>query len=78
MRPCSYRTSAVNSQMNGFIMERHKTVICQELRGNKGVILYSNVSSLLDFVRALANPFIVKVSAVRLHTFVTKTFSMMR
>ena len=64
--------------MNGFIMEHHKTIMCQELRGNKGFIYYTNVSSLLDFVRALANPFIIKVSAVRLHTFVTKTFSMMR
>ena len=64
MRACSYRTSAVNSQMNGFIMEHHKTIMCQELRGNKGLILYTNVSSLLDFVRALANPFIIKISAV--------------
>ena len=77
MRACSYRTSAVNSQMNGFIMEHHKTVMCQELRGNKGVIFVYQ-SSLLDLIRALANPFIVKVRAVRLHTFVTKTFSMMR
>ena len=38
MRPCSYRTSAVNSQMNGFIMERRETIMCQELGGNKGVI----------------------------------------
>ena len=37
MRACSFRTSAVNSQMNGFIMEHHKTIMCQELRVNKGV-----------------------------------------
>ena len=74
MRACSYRTSAVNSQMNGFIMEHHKTIMCQEVRSNKGVILYAKVSSLLDFMRTLAYHFIIKVSGVRLHTFVTEDF----
>ena len=32
-------------------MEHHKTIMCQVLRGNKGVIFYTNVSSLLDFVQ---------------------------
>ena len=52
-------------------MEHHKTTRNQELRSNKGLICYANVSSLLDFVRALANPFVIKASGVRLHTFVT-------
>ena len=72
MRTCSHRTSAVNSQMNGFIMAHHETIMCQELRSNKGVIVYANISSLLDFVRTLAYPFIIKTSGVRLHTFVTE------
>ena len=48
--------------------------MCQELRSNKGVILYAKVSNLLDFVRTLAYHFIIKVSGVRLHTFVTEDF----
>ena len=46
------RPSAVNSQ-NERVMERYKTIVYKEIRGNK--ICYANVSSLLHFVRALAN-----------------------
>ena len=55
-------------------MEYYKTIMCQELRGNKGLACYTNVSSLLDFERAIANLFIIKVSGVRLHTFVAEDF----
>ena len=48
--------------------------MCQELKGNKAVTFDANISSFLDFVRALANPFIIKASGVRLHTFVTEDF----
>ena len=48
-------------------MEHHKTIMCQELRGNKGFIFYTNVSSLLDFVRALANPFIISLCSQTAH-----------
>ena len=41
----------------------------QELRSIKAVIFDANISRLLDFVRAAANPFIVKASGVRLHNF---------
>ena len=44
----------------------------QDLRGNKGVNCYSNFSGLLDFVRTLANPFIIEAHEIRLHNFVTE------
>ena len=56
---------------NTRMMEQHKTTMYQELSSIKAVILYVNVSRLLDFVRSVANPFIIKASGVRLHTFAT-------
>ena len=53
------------------MMEHHKTIIYQELRSITVVIFDANVSRLLDFVRAVANPFIIKASGVRLHNFAT-------
>ena len=41
----------------------------QELRTIKAVICYASVSRLLDFVQAVANPFIIKASGVRLDVF---------
>ena len=58
---------------NEWIMEHHKTIMYQELRGNKCVIFDANVASLLDLT--LANPLIIIASAVRLHTFVTEDFT---
>ena len=57
---------------NERMMEHHKTIMYQELRSIKAVIFDANVSRLLDFVRALANPFIIKASGVRLHNFATE------
>ena len=54
------------------MMEHHKTIIYQELRSITAVIFDGNVSRLLDFVRAVANPFIIKASGVRLHNFATE------
>ena len=59
---------------NEWVMEHHKTIMYQELRGKRGVIFDAKVSSLFDFVRALANAFIIKASGVRPHTFVTEDF----
>jgi len=53
-------------------MEHHKTVMYQELSSIKAVIFYVNISSLLDFVRAVAIPFIIKASGVRLRNFATE------
>ena len=56
-------------------MEHHKTIMYQEeLRSIKAVICYANVSRLLDFVGAVANPFIIKASGVRLNNFATEHF----
>ena len=57
---------------NERMMEHHNTIMYQELRSIKAVILDANVSRLLDFVRAVANPFIIKTYGVRLHNFVTE------
>ena len=57
---------------NERVMEHHKTIIYQKLRGNKGIIFDVNISSFLDFEQALANPFIIKVYGVRWHSFVTE------
>ena len=54
------------------MMEHHKTIIYQESRSITAVIFDANVSRLLDFVRAVANPFIIKAFGVRLHNFATK------
>ena len=50
-------------------MEPHKTIMYHELRSIKAVMFDANVSRLLDFVRAVANSFIIKASGVRLHKF---------
>ena len=50
-------------------MEQHKTIMYRELRNIKAVIFDANVSRLLDFVRAVANPFIINASGVRLDVF---------
>ena len=57
---------------NERMMEHHKTIIYQEHRSIKAVMFDANVSRLLDFVRAVANPFIIKASGVRLHNFATE------
>ena len=57
---------------NERMMEHYKTIVYQKLRSIKAVILYVNVSRLLDCVRAVANPFIIKASGVRLHNFATE------
>ena len=54
------------------MMEHHKTVIYQELGSITAVICDAKVSRLLDFVRAVANPFIIKASDIRLHNFSTE------
>ena len=54
------------------MMEHHKTIIYQEPRSITALIFDANVSRLLDFVRAVANPFIIKAFGVRLHNFATK------
>ena len=41
------------------IMNHRETSMHHELRGKKGVIVDVNVSNLLNFVRARANPFII-------------------
>ena len=43
-----------------------------ELRSIKAVISDANVSRLLDFVQAVANPFIIKAPGFRLHDFATE------
>ncbi|MES9880567.1 MAG: hypothetical protein ABW185_06755 [Sedimenticola sp.] len=43
-----------------------------ELRGNKAVAFDGNVSRLLDFMQARANPFIITAPGIRLHNFVTE------
>ena len=57
---------------NERMMEHHKTIMFQELRSIMAVIFDANVSRLLDFVRAVANIFIIKASGVRLHNFTTE------
>ena len=47
------------------------TIMYQDLRSIKAVIFDGNVSRFLDFVRAIANPFIIKASGIRLHNFAT-------
>jgi len=59
-------------------MEHYKTLIYPELMGNKSVLCYANFFSLLDFVRALANPFIIKAVGVRLYTSLPNELSVMR
>ena len=54
---------------NERMMEHHKTIMYRELRRIKAVIFDANVSRLLDFVPAVANPFIIKASGVRLDVF---------
>jgi len=54
------------------MMEHHKTIIYQKLRSIKAVMFDANVSRLLYFVRAVANPFIIKASGVRLHNLATE------
>ena len=44
----------------------------QEFRSIKAIIFDANVSSLIDFVRAVAIPFIIKASVVRLRNFATE------
>ena len=53
---------------NERLVERHKTTMYQEQGDNVDVTFDSNICRLLDFVRALANLFIIKASEVRLHT----------
>ena len=45
---------------NERMMEHYKTIMYRELRNIKAVIFDANVFRLLDFVRAVANPFIIK------------------
>ena len=54
---------------NERMVEHHKTIMYRELRNINAVIFDANVSHLLDFVPAVANPFIVKASGVRLDVF---------
>ena len=53
-------------------IEHHKSIMYHELRSIKAVISDDNVSRLLDFVQAVANPFIIKAPGVRLHDFATE------
>ena len=74
MRSCSYREISSNccKLKNERMMEHHKTIMYQELRSIDTIIFDANVSRLLDFVRAVTNPFIIKASDVRLHNFATE------
>ena len=57
---------------NERLMDHSENTIHHELRGNKGIIYNSNVKKLPDFVRALANPFIITAPCPKLHSLVTK------
>ena len=57
---------------NERMVEHHKTITYRELRRIETVIFEAKVSRLLDFVQAVANPFIIKASGVRLHNFATE------
>jgi len=56
---------------NERMTEHHMNIMYQEHQF-KAVTFDANVSRLLDFVRAVANPFIIKASGIRLHNFATE------
>ena len=72
MISCSYRQNNCRKLTNERMMAHHKTIMYQELSSIDTVIFDANVSRLLYFVRAVANPFIIKASGVRLRNFATE------